>query len=63
MGNPLDLGFTIVEGTYNGFVEKSYNPRMHFTGAINPGMSGGPAVTRPARSPASTSPSGSTASW
>jgi serine protease Do len=45
MGNPLDLGFTIVEGTYNGFVEKSYNPRVHFTGAINPGMSGGPAVT------------------
>lgn len=26
-------------------VEKSYNPRVHFTGAINPGMSGGPAVT------------------
>ena len=45
MGNPLDLGFTIVEGTYNGLVEKSYNPRIHFTGAINPGMSGGPAVT------------------
>ena len=45
MGNPLDLGFTIVEGTYNGFVEKSYNQRVHFTGAINPGMSGGPAVT------------------
>jgi S1-C subfamily serine protease len=46
MGNPLDLGFTIVEGTYNGFVEKSYNARVHFTGAINPGMSGGPAVTQ-----------------
>jgi len=45
MGNPLDLGFTIVEGTYNGFVEKSYNQRVHFTGAINPGMSGGPSVT------------------
>ncbi|MEO7062346.1 MAG: serine protease [Dokdonella sp.] len=45
MGNPLDLGFTIVEGTYNGFVERSYNERVHFTGAINPGMSGGPAVT------------------
>ena len=45
MGNPLDLGFTIVEGTYNGLVERSYNERVHFTGAINPGMSGGPAVT------------------
>lgn len=45
MGNPLDLGFTIVEGTWNGLVERSYNDRVHFTGAINPGMSGGPAVT------------------
>src|SRR5712691_3700532 len=44
MGNPLDIGFTIVEGTYNGLVEKSYNERIHFTGALNPGMSGGPTV-------------------
>ncbi|MDR2711224.1 MAG: serine protease [Burkholderiales bacterium] len=45
MGNPIDLGFAIVEGTYNGLVENSYQPRIHFTGALNPGMSGGPAVT------------------
>jgi S1-C subfamily serine protease len=45
MGNPLDLGFTIVEGTYNGLVERSYNERIHFSGALNPGMSGGPTVT------------------
>jgi S1-C subfamily serine protease len=45
MGNPLDLGFTINEGTYNGLVERSFNERIHFTGALNPGMSGGPAVT------------------
>ena len=45
MGNPLDLGFTIVEGTYNGLVERSYNERIHFSGAINPGMSGGPTVS------------------
>src|SRR5579871_2582587 len=45
MGNPLDLGFTINDGIYNGLVERSYNERMHFTGALNPGMSGGPAVT------------------
>jgi serine protease Do len=45
LGNPLDLGFTITEGTYNGQVERSYNERLHFTGALNPGMSGGPAVT------------------
>ncbi|MES2356683.1 MAG: serine protease [Pseudomonadota bacterium] len=49
MGNPLDLGFTIVEGTYNGLVEKSFNERIHFSGAINAGMSGGPAVTSDGR--------------
>jgi serine protease Do len=45
MGNPLDLGFTIVEGTYNSLVEKSYQERVHFSGAINAGMSGGPTVS------------------
>ena len=45
MGNPLDLGFTIVEGTYNGLVDKSYNEQVHFSGAMNPGMSGGPTTT------------------
>jgi S1-C subfamily serine protease len=49
MGNPLDLGFTIVEGTYNGPVDKSYNERFHFSGALNPGMSGGPTVTTAGR--------------
>jgi serine protease Do len=49
MGNPLDLGFTIVEGTYNGPVERTYNERIHFTGALNPGMSGGPAVSADGR--------------
>ncbi|MGB8839925.1 MAG: serine protease [Aliidongia sp.] len=45
MGYPLDLGFTIVEGTYNALVDRSYTDRYHFTGAINSGMSGGPTVT------------------
>ena len=45
MGHPLDLGLTIVEGTYNGFVETEFARRIHYTGAINSGMSGGPAVT------------------
>jgi len=49
MGNPLDLGFTIVDGTYNGLVEHSYSERIHFSGALNPGMSGGPAVTSEGR--------------
>src|SRR5258706_8592674 len=44
LGNPLDIGFTIIEGTYNGRVARSYNQRIHFSGALNPGMSGGPAV-------------------
>ena len=49
MGNPLDLGFTIIEGTYNSLVEKSYQDRIHFTGALNPGMSGGPTVSTDGR--------------
>ena len=44
MGNPLDIGFTIVDGTYNGLVDRSYADRIHFSGAINAGMSGGPTV-------------------
>ncbi len=44
VGTPLDLGFTIVEGTYNGLLEDSQYEKIHFTGAINPGMSGGPAM-------------------
>lgn len=49
MGNPLDLGFTIVEGTYSGPVDYSYTERIHFSGALNPGMSGGPTVTTDGR--------------
>ena len=49
MGNPLDLGFSIVEGTYNGLVERSYTERIHFSGALNPGVSGGPAVAAEGR--------------
>jgi serine protease Do len=45
IGNPHDLGLTIVEGTHNGHAEHSLVERLHFTGAINSGMSGGPAVT------------------
>src|SRR5579862_570127 len=49
LGNPLDLGFSIVEGTYNGPVERNYQERLHFSGAVNPSMSGGPAVTADGR--------------
>jgi S1-C subfamily serine protease len=44
IGHPLDLGLTIVEGTYNGLIETEFVPRIHYAGAVNPGMSGGPAV-------------------
>ncbi|MCP5419624.1 MAG: trypsin-like peptidase domain-containing protein [Gammaproteobacteria bacterium] len=46
LGNPHDLGLTIVEGTYNGHLEKSLYEKIHFTGSINPGMSGGPTIDR-----------------
>ncbi len=45
LGHPGDLGIAIVEGTYNGRLPHTLYPRMHFTGAINPGMSGGPTIT------------------
>jgi serine protease Do len=45
LGHPLDLGLDIVEGTYNGFLKHSLDERIHFTGSLNPGMSGGPAIT------------------
>jgi serine protease Do len=44
LGNPRDLGMVVVPGTYNGLKDKSFFPRIHFTGSINPGMSGGPAI-------------------
>jgi hypothetical protein len=45
LGHPLDEGIAIVEGTYNGNLPHTLYPRIRFTGAINPGMSGGPAIT------------------
>lgn len=45
LGNPLDLGFAISEGSYNGVVSRSFYDQLMFTGPINSGMSGGPSVT------------------
>jgi S1-C subfamily serine protease len=45
MGNPLDLGFAISEGAYNGVIARSFYDQLMFTGPINSGMSGGPSVT------------------
>ncbi|MCA1779109.1 MAG: serine protease [Xanthomonadaceae bacterium] len=44
LGNPYDIGLSIVPGTYNGLLENQFRKSIHFTGALNPGMSGGPAV-------------------
>ncbi|HEX7640533.1 MAG TPA: serine protease, partial [Burkholderiaceae bacterium] len=44
LGNPLDVGFAVVEGTYNGLVERSFLPQILFSGALSPGMSGGPVL-------------------
>jgi hypothetical protein len=44
LGNPFDLGLSIVEGTHNGLLEHSRYRRIHFTGSLNPGMSGGPTL-------------------
>lgn len=46
IGNPRDLGMSIVEGNYNGLLEKSLYEKILFSGALNPGMSGGPALNR-----------------
>jgi S1-C subfamily serine protease len=45
LGHPRDLGLSIVEGTFNGFETHALYPRLNFAGDINPGMSGGPAIT------------------
>lgn len=44
VGFPLDVGLTITEGVSNGRVEDSFDPRIHYSGALNGGMSGGPAL-------------------
>ncbi|MDF2179993.1 serine protease [Aliiglaciecola sp. CAU 1673] len=46
LGNPHDLGMIVVPGTYNGLKKNSFNAKIHFTGSINPGMSGGPTVNK-----------------
>jgi S1-C subfamily serine protease len=45
LGNPLDLGFAISEGAYNGIITRTFYNQLIFTGPINSGMSGGPSVT------------------
>ena len=46
LGNPNDLGQVIIEGVNNGLREHSFYDAIHFSGAINAGMSGGPVVSK-----------------
>ena len=49
LGNPLDVGFAVTEGTYNGLVKRSFYPQIFFGGALSGGMSGGPALDEQGR--------------
>lgn len=44
MGNPHDYGMLVVDGAYNGIAENSHIQKILFSGSLNSGMSGGPAV-------------------
>lgn len=46
LGHPLALELAIVAGTANGLLETSLYDKIHFSGNINPGMSGGPTLDR-----------------
>jgi serine protease Do len=49
LGNPLDVGFAVIEGNYNGLVERSFYPQIFFSGSLSSGMSGGPALDQEGR--------------
>ena len=49
MGNPLDVGFAVLEGSYNGLVERAFVPNIFFGGSLSGGMSGGPALDEQGR--------------
>ena len=44
IGFPQNQGLTVTEGIVNGLSEDSARGAIHFSGAVNSGMSGGPAV-------------------
>ncbi len=44
LGNPFQLGFVITEGPSNSEVEARWQRQLLFSGALNSGMSGGPAL-------------------
>ena len=44
MGKPGHYQHSIVSGTFNGVIDETTTPQLVFSGAINPGMSGGPTL-------------------
>lgn len=44
LGFPLNLTGTVVEGSFSGLMPHTLEGTFHFTGSLNPGMSGGPTV-------------------
>jgi len=46
LGNPHDIGFSVVPGIYNGIDERSYYRNILFSGSLNAGMSGGPVLDK-----------------
>jgi S1-C subfamily serine protease len=44
LGHPMEVAFLISEGIFNGLKEQQLYDHMVFSGALNPGMSGGPAI-------------------
>jgi S1-C subfamily serine protease len=44
LGNPMDLGFSIVKGVNNGVMKNSEEKNILVSGSLNPGMSGGPTL-------------------
>ncbi len=49
LGNPLDVGFALAEGNYNGPAERSFLDTLFFGGSLSSGMSGGPALDEQGR--------------
>ena len=44
LGNPHGFGMLSVEGAYNGIAENSFIDKILYSGSLNAGMSGGPAI-------------------
>jgi serine protease Do len=44
LGNPANMGLSIIEGTFNGEAENMLAELYHFSGSLNGGVSGGPAL-------------------